>query len=131
MSSIALEITPYYALALILILVGLTVNVIRMRYTLRVSLLDGGNPDLTKAMRAHGNFIEYVPLCLLLIALCELNGSVDWIIHALGAALVLSRLFHATSILKSILLFRQIGMTFTFTCLVFSAIALLFSTFSS
>jgi uncharacterized protein len=59
-----------------------------------ISLGDGGDPDLLVAMRRHLNFVEYVPLALLLIALVELNGGSKTLIHALGAILLAARIIH-------------------------------------
>lgn len=59
-----------------------------------ISLGDGGDPDLLVAMRRQTNFVEYVPLALLLIALVELNGGAKTLIHGLGAVLVAARIIH-------------------------------------
>ncbi len=46
------------------------------------------------AQRGQGNFIEYVPLAVILIGLTEMHGSPAWLIHALGITLVVARLLH-------------------------------------
>ena len=46
-------------------------------------------------MRRHANFVEYVPLALILIGLLEFNGVASNYIHYLGAALLLGRVLHA------------------------------------
>lgn len=56
---------------------------------------DGGDRDLLLAMRRHGNFTEYVPLALVLIALLELNGVRGAALHGLGITLLIGRLLHA------------------------------------
>ena len=56
---------------------------------------DGGDHDLLMLMRRHANFVEYVPLALILIGLLEVNGVRHDAIHYLGLALVLGRLLHA------------------------------------
>ena len=50
----------------------LTLHVGRMRTRKKISLGDGGDPEMVAAIRAHGNLIEFAPLCLLIIWL--LNG---------------------------------------------------------
>ena len=50
-----------------LLAVSLTVSVGRLRMQKKIYLGDGGDPAMLAAIRAHGNFLEYVPLCLLLI----------------------------------------------------------------
>jgi hypothetical protein len=59
-----------------------------------ISLGDGGDPELMVAMRRHLNFVEYVPLALLLMALIELNGGSKTLLHVLGAILLLARIIH-------------------------------------
>lgn len=59
-----------------------------------ISLGDGGDPDLLAAMRRHANFVEYVPLAIVLIALVELNGGSKTLIHGLGAVLLAARIIH-------------------------------------
>ena len=59
-----------------------------------VSLGDGGNPQQLVAVRRHGNFSEWVPLALILIAVLELNGVSGTALHALGATLLLARIAH-------------------------------------
>ena len=49
-------------------------------------------------MRRHANFIEFVPLGLLIIALLEANGVSGTVIHGLCGSLVLFRLCHAFGI---------------------------------
>jgi len=90
----ALTITPLYAGAIGLILLGLSLRVVQVRLAREVSLGDAGHPDLLVAQRAQGNLIEYAPVILLLVALLEANGWADWIVHALGALLTASRLAH-------------------------------------
>lgn len=63
-----------------------------------ISIGDGGNAQLLLAMRRHGNFIEYVPLALILIGLLEVAGVSNLAIHILGAGLVVARVFHAVGL---------------------------------
>ena len=60
-----------------------------------ISIGDGGNTELLLAMRRHANFVEYVPLALILIALLEMNGVAAIAIHSLGGALFVCRVAHA------------------------------------
>ncbi len=50
------------------------------------------------AIRAHGNFAEYVPLTLLLMALCELAGVDPFWLHLGGVLLLVGRILHAIGI---------------------------------
>ena len=60
-----------------------------------VSLGDGGRTDLMVAMRRHANFVETVPLLLILMALLEMNRVEANVIHGLGIVTVVSRACHA------------------------------------
>ncbi len=88
-------ITALYAGLLGLMSVAIAVAVGRVRASTGISMGDGGNLELIAAMRRHANFIEFVPLTLILIGLLELNGVGSTAIHALGAGLVFARLCHA------------------------------------
>ena len=87
-------ITGLYAGLLGILLVVLIVRVGWTRKRVRVALMDGGNPELMVAIRQHGNFIEMVPMCLILIGILELQGVSIYVIHALGIVLLVCRLIH-------------------------------------
>jgi uncharacterized protein len=86
--------TPLYAGLLALWLLVLSLRVSQLRRVAGVSLSDGGNTPLLRAIRGHGNFAEYVPFALLLLALLELNDTSPYVLHGLGAALLAGRLLH-------------------------------------
>lgn len=88
-------ITPLYAALLGLVFLLLSVRTIRTRRSSRIGLGTGGNPDLERAARVHANFAEYAPLTLLLILFAELCGYPAWLVHVLGAALLVGRVVHA------------------------------------
>ncbi len=91
-------ITPLYAGLCGLLLLGLSFLVSRQRLRSKVSTGDGGIPALAGAVRAHGNFVEYVPLALVLILLVEMADQAELTVHLMGAALVLGRFLHAYGI---------------------------------
>lgn len=66
-----------------------------MRGKANVSVGDGSNLEVIAAMRRHANFVEFVPMTLILIALLELNGVGNAAIHGLGSVLLVARLSHA------------------------------------
>jgi uncharacterized protein len=88
-------ITPLYAALVAFLVIGLTVGVIRNRQRAQVSLGTGGDTALERAIRAHGNCLEYAPLALLLILMVELVGYAPPVVHGLGSALVVGRVLHA------------------------------------
>jgi hypothetical protein len=88
-------ITALWAGPLALLFVALSYQVVRMRHRFKQGLGDGGHPPLQRAIRVHGNFAEYVPFILLLLALCELTGAPAWALHTFGATALTARLLHA------------------------------------
>jgi uncharacterized membrane protein YecN with MAPEG domain len=120
-------ITALYAGLLALILVVLSARVIRGRVTDKISLGDGGG-TLSTRIRAHGNFIEYVPMALILIGLLESRGTAGWLLHVLGIVLVVSRLLHPFGLtMKSPNAARAVGASGTLIVLLVAGILLLLS----
>jgi uncharacterized membrane protein YecN with MAPEG domain len=76
-------------------LLVLATLVVRGRWRYRTSLGTGTEPAMERAVRVHANFVEYVPLALLLLLLAELNGAPRVLLHAAGALLIASRVLHA------------------------------------
>src|SRR4051812_28894833 len=92
--------TAIYAALLGLVLLALTLNVVRVRRARRVGIGHGEHEDLHRAIRAHGNFVEYVPMALILILSVELLAYRAWVVHALGVALVVGRLVHGYALAR-------------------------------
>jgi len=76
----------------------LTLHVGRLRGKKKIFLGDGGDPEMTAAIRAHGNLLELTPLALLLL----------WMMHGptghrladiLAIILVVARFLHAGGML--------------------------------
>jgi uncharacterized membrane protein YecN with MAPEG domain len=122
--TIDLTITALYASLLTLVFLTLSFNVIRLRKKLKVGVGDGDERMLIKAIRMHGNFSEYIPLALILLAGYELSGANTLWLHVLGATLLIGRILHAIGIRKSIgtSMPRFIGMISTFMVLLILAI---------
>jgi len=121
-----LPVTALYAGILGLYFIWLATRVIKARRVHRVAL--GTEHRLVqRAARAHGNFAEYVPFALLILALCEANGLPDWALHVLGVVLVAARAIHATGIAKEPENFtwRVLGTSLTFAMMGTAAAALL------
>ncbi len=88
---------------------------------------DGGNLLLQKRMRAFGNFMEYVPMCLIMLGLIEYNGHTS-IAMWLAIFFVLGRVSHALGMLTNprFPLPRMVGMSATYLTLLIPAFILLF-----
>ena len=120
-----ITITALYASLLALVFIYLSFKVIGLRRSLKVGVGDGGEKLLTKAIRVHGNFSEYIPLALLLLACFEFNGANPLWVHLLGATLLLGRFLHAAGLSNSIGATppRVIGMILTFLVLLILSVA--------
>ena len=90
----AIEITATYAAVLALMMMGLFYYVTMLRASADVSINDGGNIALAERMRRHGNFVETVPMALIVLALAEAAGMGATYVHAAGLILIASRVVH-------------------------------------
>ena len=91
--------TPMKAAALwiglnAILLIFLSVRVGQARTRLKINLGDGGNPEMVKAIRTHGNYVEYAPAALIGLAALAGLGAHFGVIHALGATFLFARLSH-------------------------------------
>jgi uncharacterized membrane protein YecN with MAPEG domain len=86
---------------------------------------DGGERTLAKAVRAHGNAAETIPLALFLMLLAELVGVAAGFLHAMGVILVLARAWHAYGLSRRAGMSpgRFVGMTTTFVVIIALAVA--------
>ena len=110
-------ITACTAILLALLFIRLAFAVIKKRRQHKVALGTGQYPDLEAAIRAHGNFAEYVPLALALLACAELNHAPWWLLVITALALVVGRYVHALAIPGRDLKKRVLGMQLTFASL--------------
>ncbi len=92
----------------------------------KISLGDGGDKELRNRIRGHGNFIENVPIALLLFLLNELNGLAQDTLMILGTVFLISRLLHYVMIVSRSLpvLLRPLSMIGTLGTILISAILL-------
>lgn len=93
-----MEQLPQVALAVtavsVLMSIPMAVAVGVRRAKTGILLLHGEDEGLLRLMRAHGNFVEYVPLALLVLAGAEVSGVAPWLVAACGGTLLLARLIH-------------------------------------
>jgi uncharacterized membrane protein YecN with MAPEG domain len=87
-------ITAPYAVALTLIMIALSTAVTIARLKTPISLGDAGNDALLEANRRFMNFVENVPMTLILMALAEAGGANAVALNSAGVALVALRLIH-------------------------------------
>lgn len=97
------KITLLYSGILALGYVALSVYVIRWRWKEKKGLGFANDPSsgLFRAVRIHGNFMEFVPFTLFLIALDEMTNRAPMNIHIYGIALVIARILHFLALRKT------------------------------
>jgi uncharacterized membrane protein YecN with MAPEG domain len=121
-----MNISILFTVIFIIFYLVLTIITIKARRVALVEYGDGLNKDLTKAIRAHGNFFEFTVFFIISSFLLEvLDGALIYI-FLVNIIFFLGRISHAYSMFKEKLLFRVIGMTATLTCYVFNCIYLLY-----
>jgi len=105
------HVTALYAGLLGILSIVLAVQTGQARSKTGITTGDGGNEELIIAMRRHANFVEFVPLTILLIGLLEMNGVSATAVHALGGLLLFARLCHAYGFRyeNPLSVFRSIG----------------------
>ena len=115
-----LIVTSIITAVLTIIFVKLSFAVIGLRRKNQVGLGSGGHEGLERAIRAQGNFAEYAPFGIILIACLELNGAPWWLVAIAGITLIIGRLIHAVGINVPPPDFskRVLGMKFTFVTLI-------------
>jgi uncharacterized membrane protein YecN with MAPEG domain len=125
--SLNIETTMLFAAIFGVLHVIFTLRVGGYRFRSRISLGDGGDTELRNRIRAHGNFVEQVPIALLLLLLNDLNGLADSTLMILGSVLLVSRLLHYVMIVSRSLpiVLRPISMIGTLGTILASAILLL------
>jgi uncharacterized membrane protein YecN with MAPEG domain len=94
-------ITALYAGLIGILLLVTAARISRLRGSLKIGVGDGGNPELLRAIRVHGNLVEWALPVLLLLLIAELNRAPALFLHACGAALVVGRILHAVGFSRS------------------------------
>ncbi|WAC61030.1 MAPEG family protein [Brevundimonas sp. SL130] len=112
---------------LILLMLVLSGLVVGERRKHMVSFGDGGNAGLLAASRAFGNCAEYATPGMIALLLMAVVGAPAWMVHAVGATLLVGRVVHALGLLFQTgpSLGRVIGMMLTYTALLTAAVGLI------
>ncbi len=92
-------------------------NVIKLRREYKISIGHAENIELIRAIRAHANFSEYVPLSLILSLILYFHNFLIFSCLSI-LLLVLGRIFHTIGITSNQekeenFRFRRLGMRFT------------------
>ena len=127
-------ITALYASLLAILLFVLSIRVIGLRGNPAFAFIAQGKGDdelLQRAVRAHGNFTEYVPTMLILLYFLESSGVAGATLHALAGAFFLGRVIHGICMgfMRSNMPLRVGGTALTLLPLAAAAVALLMQVF--
>jgi len=125
MHEIAIPITAVFTALLALMLVAISIRITVLRAGKKINLLDGGDEQLRRAIRVQGNFIEYVPIALILLALIEWSGAKAWLVYGFGAALLVARIVHAFGLYSGVFPARVIGTSATWIIVAAEALIVL------
>ena len=79
----------------VLLLLILVATIVRRRISLKIGIGTGGDEFLSRSIRVQGNFVEYVPIALLMLLLLELSGLAAVWLWGFGGALLMARILHA------------------------------------
>jgi len=120
-------ITPLFSAIFGLMYIALSFNVVRYRFGSKISLGTGENKHLERAIRTHGNFIEYVPLALILMWFIETLTLSANVVFWLGAILLIARVSHAFGMFypRQLMVLRRLGTLATFGVIVSACISIL------
>jgi uncharacterized membrane protein YecN with MAPEG domain len=111
-----------------LLLVGLSLRISALRMRHRISLGDGGNPEVLRAVRAHGNTAEHVPIFLLLALVYELTEGSSQFLIVVAAVFVLTRGLYTIGLLgRGFHQLRMLGALLTYLSQAALALGLLWS----
>ncbi len=95
-----LPITLFYAAILTIFALVLSFGAGSFRGKTGLSVLFGEPPnmELAEKVRRHQNFLEYVPMLLIVMGAIELNGGSTTFLHVVGALLIVLRVAHAVGL---------------------------------
>ena len=117
-----LDITLSYSIILITFMLSLAFRIIDLRGSPVTKFLHSKDrvvdeDTLYRAVRGHGNLIEYAPLFLILMLIAELSGLPSAYLHSSGVIFTVGRLMHGIvfSFMKPNMILRVGGMILTFT----------------
>ena len=87
-----LQMTTLFACILTVFSATLWINVTKTRSQKNISIGDAGDANLHERFRKHGNFIEWVPLALVLMGIAELRRAEGFWLYLPGSFMVPGRM---------------------------------------
>ena len=96
----SLPITALYAGIMMIFALALSFRAGGFRGKTGISVGHGEpvNMDLAERVRIHQNFLEYVPMAIILMGILETNGGNATFLHVFGVVLIIARIAHAVGL---------------------------------
>ena len=94
-------VSALYAGLLALLLLVLAARVSLLRSKLNVGMGHGNNAPLARAIRVHGNAVEWILPMLSLLLIAEIDGASRGFLHFCGALFVVGRIAHAVGLSRT------------------------------
>ena len=88
-------VTALYAGLVGLLLLILAARISGLRHKLKIGIGDGGDRLLERAIRAHGNAVEWGLPAIVLLLVADLNRAPAVLLHLCGLAIIVGRVLHA------------------------------------
>lgn len=124
----SIPVTAVSAALLGVMLAGLAARISQLRVRHKVQWGDGGNQELLRTVRAHGNTAEHAPIFLLLALAYELSaGSSVFLMIGCGAFVAARVLFVAGLLGRGLHVLRMVGALFTYFLQAALSLALLWT----
>ena len=121
-----MNISILFTIIFIIFYLILTIITIKVRRSARVEYGDGFNKQLTKAIRAHGNFFEFTVFFIISSFLLEILDANQIYVLIINILFLIGRISHAHSMLNEKILFRIVGMMITLGSYIINCIYLLY-----
>jgi uncharacterized membrane protein YecN with MAPEG domain len=94
-------VSALYAGLLALLLLVLAARVSLLRSKLNVGMGHGNDASLARAIRVHGNAVEWILPMLALFLIAEIDGASRGFLHVCGATFVVGRIAHAVGLSRT------------------------------
>jgi len=129
----AWKLTALYVALNALIMLVLSMLVVRSRVATGTEIGHGDSAAMLRAVRAHGNTAENVPMPLLMMIIVTALGGSLWLVHAVGAPLTIGRILHGVALSRSTgpSLARFLGMVLTWIAFIAGIAALVWLVFNN
>ena len=121
-----MNISILFTIIFIIFYLILTIITIKARRSAKVAYGDGFNKELTKAIRAHGNFFEFTVFFIISSFLLEILDANQIYVLVINILFLIGRISYAYSMLNEKILFRMVGMMITLNSYVINCVYLLY-----